>query len=655
MGWKILDATGAEKTATGNGVSTPTKTILTASSGTYTPPVGCTEIFVECVGQGGGGGGVNNTSSGQVAVAGGGGGGAYAASLIQNPGSSFAYTVGQAANGAAAGANNGTAGANTTFGGTLIVAVGGSPGTGSSNQAAPEYTAGGNGGAAASCTGQITISGGGGGAGQAPVANGFAPGGGYGGAGAVYGQETAYNSSNAANGQPGQPYGGGGSGGVRTASTGSHSGGNGAAGVIIITEYYGTPTASTIPVQAPTQTILTASSGTYTTPANCAYIVVEAIGGGGGGGSCNSGPASGGGGGGGAYAKKTIQNPSTTYAYVIGQGGTSNSYPTTANAGGDTTFGGTVVVAKGGGGGAAGGTVTPPVPGGGPISGGSAGSSTGDITIDGGNSIVGFSMASTWVLGGIGGPGAGPYGGKPSNQRDSGTVVGANGELYGGGGGGATAISGGATQLGGTGAQGIIVVTEYYSQPQQYIAASSSPKFTSQDINSGPPTNPVNGDIWYATAAGGSGEVWTFRYNANSVSAYKWEFVGGSPIYVSYDYPGGLSIGNSTFTAITGLSLTTVRAGDYIFAANGQIGSGAVGQPEAIMQLFVNGGAIAGAYFGFPELSGSTSAPLDPMAGHFKVLGASANDVYTLRAYSSSTGTNQVNFARLQVIPVRVA
>lgn len=252
MSWKILDKTGAVKTTDASGISNPTQTILTAASGTYTVPAGCTRIFVECVGQGGGGGGVNCATSGQVAIASGGGGGAYAASLIVNPSASYAYAVGQGANGGAAGANNGTAGADTSFGGGIILAKGGGAGNGTANTAAPQYTSGVAGGVGSSCVGQITIDGGGSYTAWSPAATIGIPG--AGGAGAVYGvsHQTA-EVTTAGNGANGRGYGGGGQGGYRVASTGTQSGGNGANGVIIVTEYYGQPnfTVNTNQITAP--------------------------------------------------------------------------------------------------------------------------------------------------------------------------------------------------------------------------------------------------------------------------------------------------------------------------------------------------------------------------------------------------------------------
>ena len=68
------------------------------------------------------------------------------------------------------------------------------------------------------------------------------------------------------------------------------------------------------------------SSGTFTVPANCTELYIEAVGGGGGGGNADKPSASvatrtGTGGGGGAYARKHVTSPSGSYTITIGAGG----------------------------------------------------------------------------------------------------------------------------------------------------------------------------------------------------------------------------------------------------------------------------------------------------------------------------------------------
>ena len=216
-------------TIDGSGNITPspgvaiTRTVLAvAGSGTYQTPAGCRAILVECIGGGGGSPGlvINPTNAG---VASGGGGGAYAASLIESPAASYAFTVG-AANGG-----------DSSFGNTLVVAKGGSIGAAA---AATGFLVvqGGAGGQAAASTGDVVMSGSDGGDAVIFSATSLVPA--YGGAAARGGGSTAPAGGTAnQNGRSGDGPGGGAAGGwVRT--SGTVTSGNGAQGMIIVTEFY---------------------------------------------------------------------------------------------------------------------------------------------------------------------------------------------------------------------------------------------------------------------------------------------------------------------------------------------------------------------------------------------------------------------------------
>ena len=107
------------------GAKSPTYTILSSGSGTYTSPAGCTYIIVEAVGGGGGGGRSNDLQS-----AGAGGAGGYF--KMKMPAGSYPYSIAAFANGASSQNTNGTAGNNTTFG--TQYAFGGAGGQASSGR-----------------------------------------------------------------------------------------------------------------------------------------------------------------------------------------------------------------------------------------------------------------------------------------------------------------------------------------------------------------------------------------------------------------------------------------------------------------------------------------------------------------------------------------
>jgi hypothetical protein len=194
------DASWATIASTGQLLRAPQ--VLTSGT-TYTTPVNCTSIYVECVG-GGGGGAAGSTSGG----GGGGGAGAYTAKLFTvTPSTSYTYAIG---------AGSSSTGGSTTFtvGGTTITAGGGGAGLG-----AFVFT-GGVGGTATN--GDININGTGGGSGDRISS-------GAGGAGgpSFFGGGAQGNSAVGTSGG-----GGGGAQGVNLAS-----GGAGGAGLIRIWEY----------------------------------------------------------------------------------------------------------------------------------------------------------------------------------------------------------------------------------------------------------------------------------------------------------------------------------------------------------------------------------------------------------------------------------
>ena len=201
-----------------------------AVSGTYTPHANLIYAIIECVGGGAGGGGTA-AFGGNAGSSGGGGSGGYSRTMATPAaiGASQTVTIGAGGNGGAAGANNGSAGGDTSVG-TLCIAKGGSPGIGSPGNAG---TAGGAGGIAG--TGDVTSPGGNGGGGANGTSNIASFVGGPGGAGYFGG--TA-NSVGSAPGVNATAYGAGGSGSGQFNAGAAAAGGNGRAGLVIITEVW---------------------------------------------------------------------------------------------------------------------------------------------------------------------------------------------------------------------------------------------------------------------------------------------------------------------------------------------------------------------------------------------------------------------------------
>ncbi len=211
------------------------------SSGTYTPTASMKYCTIEVVGGGGGGGGSAAGGASSGAVGGGGGGGGYGRKTVAAAtiGASKAVTIASASAGGN-GAANGTAGGTCSLD-TIVTATGGAGGIASA-AAATVSAAGGAGGVGTS--GDINSNGGPGGngtyvliAGVAQMTNGGFGGSSYFGGGAV----AVISQAGGANltGNNGTAYGGGGGGGGASSSSGAGGGvgGNGAQGVVIVTEY----------------------------------------------------------------------------------------------------------------------------------------------------------------------------------------------------------------------------------------------------------------------------------------------------------------------------------------------------------------------------------------------------------------------------------
>lgn len=213
-------------------LSAPTKQIFT-SSGTWTKPNGCSFIKVTCVGGGGGGAGSANASASQVAYGTSGGAGSVSISWIDATAlTSETVTIGALGAKGAAGANNGTAGGQSSFG-SHCVSGGGSGGVTAASGTSVVQSNGASGGTASA--GDVMFSGQDGGpfirlSGTSAM---MLCNGGNGNFGAG-GAPPAFN----ANGSAASGYGCGGSGCASSNAGGSFAGGDGAKGLVIVEEFY---------------------------------------------------------------------------------------------------------------------------------------------------------------------------------------------------------------------------------------------------------------------------------------------------------------------------------------------------------------------------------------------------------------------------------
>ncbi|MEI7529946.1 MAG: hypothetical protein WCK76_13505 [Elusimicrobiota bacterium] len=208
--------------------------VQTITSGTtYTPTAGTGRIIVELWGGGGGGGGCNNAAG---CAGGGGGAGGYARYTFTGVVNAN-YTVAIGGGGAGNSGAAGSAGTNTTFtnGATVVTAYGGAGGAYTAGSNGVKFMAGGAGGVV-SANGTVNGAGMPGSYGQTNsntvVNSGFGGSTSLGGGGV--GRASTTGAGNAAVANTGS-----GGGGAATIATGSaYAGGAGAAGRIIVQEFY---------------------------------------------------------------------------------------------------------------------------------------------------------------------------------------------------------------------------------------------------------------------------------------------------------------------------------------------------------------------------------------------------------------------------------
>lgn len=204
----------------------------------------------------------------------------------------------------------------------------------------------------------------------------------------------------------------------------------------------------------------TAGSSTYTPTTGTNAVLVEVIGGGGGGGggaaTSSSQNSFGIGGGAGGYSRTYLTSGFSGVTVTVGAGGTAGAIGGAGGAGGSSSFGSFATAAGGG----AGGSAT--------VSGASGSVGAGGGAASGGNLINGAGAPSSSVSLSALGAGSGSVGGTSVYARGgtsgnfSGAAAGGTGFAPGGGGGGAVvSVSQATGQLGGAGAVGMVLISEF--------------------------------------------------------------------------------------------------------------------------------------------------------------------------------------------------
>jgi hypothetical protein len=189
--------------------------------------------------------------------------------------------------------------------------------------------------------------------------------------------------------------------------------------------------------------------------------------------------------------------------------------------------------------------------------------------------------------------------------------------------------------------------------------ASTSASASSTTTTSGTifPTSPADGNIFVYLADATKGVNWAFKYNAGSASTYKWEFIGGPPLFSLVATAETTT--STTYAALStaGPSIVLPLAGDYDTALGGLIfgpASAGVGF-FSVMSYDIGGtGAVdADAVFNMNAINSATLIGCNVARVERK---ASLSAVTLTAKYKSTSGTSaQFQNRFLSAVPVRVS
>ena len=144
--------------------------------------------------------------------------------------------------------------------------------------------------------------------------------------------------------------------------------------------------------------------------------------------------------------------------------------------------------------------------------------------------------------------------------------------------------------------------------------------------------------------------IWRFRYNAGSVSAFKWEFTGGSPKSVEVQTSETTTSAAYVDLATVGPTFTIPNAGEYVasFGANGVL---AVSAANLFVALKLGAAATADTESASAGTNNSGNA-LTLFTAVRRT--AAAADVWKLQYKTTAANANAFSRRELHILPVRV-
>jgi hypothetical protein len=188
--------------------------------------------------------------------------------------------------------------------------------------------------------------------------------------------------------------------------------------------------------------------------------------------------------------------------------------------------------------------------------------------------------------------------------------------------------------------------------PQPVGGASIIPRLTSGQMSA---LVPFDGQVIDLIADATNGINWRLRYNANSASAYKWEFVGGPPMLSDVQTLEAFAGTNAYGACPTdGPAIIVPRAGDYVAQFNAESyntispGTNWISPKHGAAGTSDNDSSVS--YLP----SGSTS-----LATHYRSLWLTAlpasTDIHMYYKVSTTANTGNFRKRELRVTPIRVS
>lgn len=189
-------------------------------------------------------------------------------------------------------------------------------------------------------------------------------------------------------------------------------------------------------------------------------------------------------------------------------------------------------------------------------------------------------------------------------------------------------------------------------RPTSSAPAGWTPVYSAASYGASPPASPVDGQMWVFPADATNGVNWMFRYNAGSASAYKWEFIGGAPIYaaVTADESLGASTGSWVNVTTIGPDVSAARPGDYRADVRARCNCANAG----LVHLGVANASVSSTAVGTWASASLAAGAYADLAAQTSITGVSGGQ--TLRAtYFSNIAAATYGLRSLTVTPVRVS